>query len=98
MPRKQTRAKIKGDLCSENPFDLAGKVALVTGTSRGLGQYFARALARAGADLVITSRDTATLAPFQAEIQALGRQALPLALDVRNYDSIQALVGKAVEH
>ncbi len=68
---------------SEKAFDLTGKVAIVTGTSRGLGQYFGRALARAGADLVITSREPATLAPFQAEIQALGRQALPLALDVR---------------
>ena len=56
---------------SENPFDLTGKVAIVTGASRGLGQYFGRALARAGADLVITSRDPATLAPFQAEILAL---------------------------
>ena len=52
-------------------FDLTGKVAMVTGTSRGLGQYLGRALARAGADLVITSRDPATLAQFQAEIQAL---------------------------
>ena len=34
-------------------FDLTGQVAIVTGTSRGLGQYFARALARAGADLVV---------------------------------------------
>ena len=40
----------------ENLFDLSGKVAVVTGTSRGLGQYFGRALAQAGADLVITSR------------------------------------------
>ncbi len=38
------------------PFDLTGRVAIVTGASRGLGQSFARALARAGADLVITSR------------------------------------------
>ena len=37
-----------------NPFDLTGKVAIVTGASRGLGQTFARALARAGADLVLT--------------------------------------------
>lgn len=37
-------------------FDLSGRVALVTGTSRGLGQYFARALARAGADIAMTSR------------------------------------------
>jgi gluconate 5-dehydrogenase len=79
-------------------FDLTGKVALVTGTSRGLGQYFGRALARAGADLVITSRQPATLAPFKAEIEALGRQALPLALDVRDNESIQKMVAGAVAH
>ncbi len=45
---------------SENLFDLTGQVAIVTGTSRGLGQYFARALAKAGADLVITSRKRET--------------------------------------
>ena len=37
-------------------FDLSGQVAMVTGTSRGLGQYLARALAKAGADLILTSR------------------------------------------
>jgi gluconate 5-dehydrogenase len=83
---------------SENLFDLTGKVAIVTGTSRGLGQYFGRALARAGADLVITSREAATLAAFQAEIEALGRRALPLPLDVRRADSIQAMVEAAVAH
>jgi gluconate 5-dehydrogenase len=79
-------------------FDLSGKVALVTGTSRGLGQYLARALARAGADLVITSRDPATLAPFQSEVEALGRKALPLALDVRDQASISKMVEVAVGH
>ena len=79
-------------------FDLTGRVALVTGASRGLGQYFGRALARAGADLVITSRDAATLTPFQKEIEALGRKALPLPLDVRDYDSIQRLVQAALDH
>jgi NAD(P)-dependent dehydrogenase (short-subunit alcohol dehydrogenase family) len=82
-----------------NPlFDLTGKVAIVTGTSRGLGQYFGRALAKAGADLVITSRNPATLKPFQEEIAALGRQALPLALDVRDYASIQQMVSAAMAH
>lgn len=79
-------------------FDLTGRVAIVTGTSRGLGQYLARALARAGADLVITSRDPETLKPFQAEIEALGRKALPLGLDVRDFDSIQAMVRAALAH
>lgn len=79
-------------------FDLSGKVAVVTGTSRGLGQYLARALARAGADLVITSRDAATLSAFQKEIDGLGRKAFPLALDVRSQDSIKEMVSKAVAH
>jgi gluconate 5-dehydrogenase len=78
-----------------NPFDLSGKVAIVTGTSRGLGQYLGRALARAGADLVITSRAPGSLEPFRAEIEALGRRALPLELDVRNPDSIRRLVEAA---
>jgi len=79
-------------------FDLSGKVAIVTGTSRGLGQYSARALAKAGADLVITSRNSETLTPFQAEIASLGRKALPLPLDVRNYESIQQMVAAAISH
>src|SRR5215831_6104362 len=76
-------------------FDLSGRVAIVTGTSRGLGQYFARALARAGADLVLTSRDRKTLAPFAAEIAALGRRSISLDLDVRDYDSIQKMMSSA---
>jgi NAD(P)-dependent dehydrogenase (short-subunit alcohol dehydrogenase family) len=79
-------------------FDLTGRVALVTGTSRGLGQYLGRALARAGADLIITSRDPATLGRFQAEIEALGRRVLPLALDVRDHESIQQMATNAVAH
>jgi len=72
-------------------FDLSGKIALVTGASRGLGQYFGRALAKAGADLIITSRTLESLQGFQKEIEGLGRKAVPLALDVRNYDSIQKM-------
>jgi gluconate 5-dehydrogenase len=72
-------------------FDLTGRVAIVTGTSRGLGQYFARALARAGADLVLTSRRREDLAPFQAEIESVGRRAVALELDVRNQESIERM-------
>jgi gluconate 5-dehydrogenase len=81
-----------------SPFDLSGKVAMVTGTSRGLGQYLGRALARAGEDLVITSRDPATLKTFQAEVEGLGRKAVPLALDVRSHESIQKMVSDSVGH
>src|SRR5256714_1304417 len=83
---------------TQNAFDLTGKIALVTGTSRGLGQYLARALAHAGADLVITSRDPDALKSFQSEMESLGRKALPLGLDVRDHDSIQAMVQAAVAH
>jgi NAD(P)-dependent dehydrogenase (short-subunit alcohol dehydrogenase family) len=81
-----------------SPFDLTGKVALVTGTSRGLGQYMGRALARAGANLALTSRNVDSLAPFQREIEAMGRNAFPVALDVRDHDSIQRAVAAVHDH
>jgi len=77
-------------------FDLTDRVALVTGTSRGLGQYFARALARAGADLVLTSRRAEDLAAFQKEIEGLGRRAVALALDVRDLESIPRMAEQAI--
>lgn len=80
----------------ENLFDLSGKVAVVTGTSRGLGQYFGRALAQAGADLVITSRDKSRLAEFQEEIEGLGRRALPVQLDVCKESDIDNMVRTAM--
>jgi NAD(P)-dependent dehydrogenase (short-subunit alcohol dehydrogenase family) len=76
-------------------FDLTGQVALVTGTSRGLGQYFARALAKAGADLILTSRRKDDLLPFVGEMESLGRRAVPLALDVRDQQSIEAMAEAA---
>lgn len=78
-------------------FDLSGKVAIVTGTSRGLGQYFARALAKAGADLVITSRKLSSLAEFKREIESLGRKALPVQLDVLSQSDIENMVRLAVK-
>jgi NAD(P)-dependent dehydrogenase (short-subunit alcohol dehydrogenase family) len=76
-------------------FDLSGRVAIVTGASRGLGQTWARALAHAGADLVLTSRDRSNLIAFESEIEALGRRALTLQLDVRNLESIERMVAAA---
>jgi NAD(P)-dependent dehydrogenase (short-subunit alcohol dehydrogenase family) len=78
-------------------FDLSGQVAIVTGTSRGLGQYLARALAKSGADLVLTSRRRDSLLDFESEIHDLGRRTLALELDVRNQQSIERMVAKAME-
>ncbi len=78
-------------------FDLSGKVAVVTGASRGLGQYFGRALAKAGADLVITSRTLASLAEFKQEIESLGRKALAVQVDVLCQSDIENMVQAAIK-
>lgn len=76
-------------------FDLTGQVALVTGASRGLGQYFARALAGAGADLILTSRRREDIRPFAAELEAEGRKIVLLDLDVREEASIRSMAEAA---
>ncbi|MHC4230816.1 MAG: SDR family NAD(P)-dependent oxidoreductase, partial [Planctomycetota bacterium] len=78
-------------------FDLSGKVAVVTGASRGLGQYFGRALAKAGADLVVTSRTLASLAEFKQEIESLGRKALAVQMDVLCQSDIENMVRMAIK-
>ena len=83
------------DSTSGGLFDLSGRVAIVTGTSRGLGQHMARALAKAGADLVLTSRTRESLRTFEAEIKRLGRRAVSLELDVRNLQSIERMAAEA---
>jgi len=88
-----TNAKLS---TNSNPlFDLTGRVALVTGTSRGLGQYLARALAKSGADLILTARNREHLAAFEAEVKSLGRRAVSFDLDVRDYASIQKMATAA---
>jgi len=83
---------------SDTLFDLSGQVALITGTSRGLGQYFARALARAGADIAMTSRDRSSLHDFARETEAIGRRTFATELDVRDQASIQRAVSEIEDH
>jgi NAD(P)-dependent dehydrogenase (short-subunit alcohol dehydrogenase family) len=78
-------------------FDLTGQTALVTGASRGIGQELALALARAGADVAVTARDAASLAPCVAAISKLGRKAVPLALDVRDVAQVTVAVNAAAD-
>jgi gluconate 5-dehydrogenase len=81
----------------KNLFDLSGKVAIVTGASRGLGQSFATALAKASADLVITSRKLSALTEFKQQIESLGRKALPVQVDVLSQGDIENMVRAAVK-
>jgi NAD(P)-dependent dehydrogenase (short-subunit alcohol dehydrogenase family) len=73
-------------------FSLAGKVALVTGGSRGLGRQMVLAFAEAGADVVITSRKLESCEETAAEVRALGRKALPVACHVGRWSDIDNLV------
>ena len=78
-------------------FSLAGRTALVTGASRGLGLQMAKALARAGADLVITARSVDSLAGSRAELEPLGRRVTALSLDLASEPSIRAAAAAAIE-
>jgi gluconate 5-dehydrogenase len=77
-------------------FDLTGCTAMVTGANRGLGRRFAVTLAKAGADVLVTARRTDTLKDVCNEIEALGRHATPIPLDVASRESIQEMAN-AVE-
>lgn len=79
-------------------FDLSGKVALITGGSRGLGRAMALAFAEAGADLVITSRNIESCRSVCAEIEAMGRRALPYACHVGRWDELEGLATTAYAH
>jgi NAD(P)-dependent dehydrogenase (short-subunit alcohol dehydrogenase family) len=82
---------------ASSPFELSGKVALVTGGSRGLGREMVLAFARAGADVVITSRKLDNCREVAAEVEALGRKALPYACHVGHWNEIGPLVDAAYE-
>jgi NAD(P)-dependent dehydrogenase (short-subunit alcohol dehydrogenase family) len=78
-----------------NLFDLTGKVALITGGSRGLGRSIALAYAAAGADIVITSRHLSSCEEVASEVGKLGRRALPVACHVGHWDEIEPMVDAA---
>jgi NAD(P)-dependent dehydrogenase (short-subunit alcohol dehydrogenase family) len=79
-------------------FDLTGKVALVTGGSRGLGREMVLAFASAGADVVIASRKLDNCEALAEEIEATGRRALPVACHVGHWSECDQLADRAYEY
>jgi 2-deoxy-D-gluconate 3-dehydrogenase len=81
---------------STDIFSLAGKVALVSGASRGIGRAIALGFARAGADVGVAARSEGDLKDLAGEIEALGRRCAVLPTDVTNRDDIQQMVDRTV--
>jgi gluconate 5-dehydrogenase len=81
-------------LAVPNPFDLTGRRALVTGSSRGLGRAMAAALAAAGASVILNGRDSVALGTAAADLAASGATVHAVAFDVTSRDSI----GEAVTY
>lgn len=77
-------------------FSLSGRTALVTGATRGLGRAFARALAEAGADVVIHGRDLAAAEEVKVEIENLGRSAHVVLGDLTDRPTLDAVVHAAI--
>lgn len=84
-------------MMNRHVIDLSGKTALVTGGSRGLGKAIALAYAEAGADVVVASRKLDNCEAVAKEIEALGRQALPIAVNASRWDECDRLIDAAYD-
>ena len=77
---------------------LQGKIAIVTGASKGIGLGIARGFAREGASLVLAARPSPELEAAEQEVASLGAQALTVATDVTDEGQVERLFAKAIEH
>jgi NAD(P)-dependent dehydrogenase (short-subunit alcohol dehydrogenase family) len=80
-----------------DPFDLSGRIAIVTGASRGLGRAIAVGLAQAGATVVVAARDLAALEEVRDEVEAAGGHAMAVELDITDRASVETMVQQVVE-
>jgi NAD(P)-dependent dehydrogenase (short-subunit alcohol dehydrogenase family) len=78
-------------------FDLTGRVAVITGASRGLGVSFARGLAKAGCDIAVAARDLAQLKDVAGELKQYGRHVLPIETDICRLQDVETMVARTVE-
>jgi NAD(P)-dependent dehydrogenase (short-subunit alcohol dehydrogenase family) len=83
---------------NNSSFCLTGQVALITGSSKGIGKACALALAEAGADIVLGLHDISSARALVKQIEKLGRNVLPVQMDVSNMDQISSAVTQAHKH
>src|ERR687891_75138 len=101
--RRNATFTVAGTTRAEGSMKLEGRVALVTGASRGVGRAIALELARRGADVILAARTVSepipgmpgTLAETAAEIRSLGREAHVVAADLTDPDSVERLADEA---
>src|SRR5258708_30854642 len=86
-------------MIEKNPlFDLAGRTALITGSSQGLGLAIARGLAEAGATVILNGRDATKLARVTSELTGAGLKAASWAFDVTNENEVATAIGGTSSH
>src|SRR3979409_468573 len=98
MTRRGTTRKTAGGNMQSTPFDLTGKVAVVTGSSRGIGRSSAELLAKLGAKVVISSRKADACEVVADGIRKAGGDAHVIACNISRRAEVEALVYGSIKH
>ena len=92
----ETLKEEQGERMALKEFNLDGKVAIVTGGSRGIGKGIVLALAEAGADIVVVARSPNPVEQAAEEVRKMGRRSLPVPTDVTKADQVERMVEKTI--